>query len=65
MTFNRLITDVYARGRSVRASITWRTLSAPPIEAVVHYGPPELAGDRDRRTWTQHLHDTVDQLREV
>ena len=43
----------------------WRTLSAPPIEAVVHYGPPELAGDRDRRTWTQHLHDTVDQLREV
>ena len=43
----------------------WRTLSAPPIEAVVHYGPPELAGERDRRTWTQHLHDTVDQLRKA
>ena len=41
----------------------WRTLSAPPIEAVVHYGTPELAGERDRRTWTQHLHDTVDLLR--
>jgi 1-acyl-sn-glycerol-3-phosphate acyltransferase len=44
---------------------SWRTLSAPPIEAVVHYGPPELAGERDRRTWTQHLHDTVDQLRKA
>ena len=43
----------------------WRTLSAPPIEAVVHYGPPELSGERDRRTWTQHLHDTVDQLRKA
>ena len=43
----------------------WRTLSAPPIEAVVHYGAPELAGERDRRTWMQHLHDTVDQLRKA
>ena len=43
----------------------WRTLSAPPIEAVVHYGTPELAGGRDRRAWTQHLHDTVDQLRKA
>jgi len=41
----------------------WRTLRASPIEAVVHYGPPERAGERDRRIWTQHLHDTVDQLR--
>ena len=41
----------------------WRTLSAPPIEAVVHYGVPEQAGERDRRVWTQHLHDTVDRLR--
>ena len=24
-----------------------------------------LAGERDRRTWTQHLHDTVDQLRKA
>jgi 1-acyl-sn-glycerol-3-phosphate acyltransferase len=41
----------------------WRTLSAPPIEAVVHYGAPERAGERDRRAWTQHLRNTVDQLR--
>ena len=25
--------------------------------------PPELAGERDRRTWTQHLHEIVDTLR--
>ena len=41
----------------------WRTLSAPPIEAVVHYGTLQLPEGRDRRAWTQHLHDTVDQLR--
>ena len=43
----------------------WRTLCAPPIEAIVHYGEPERADGRDRRAWTQHLHDTVDQLRKA
>ena len=42
----------------------WRTLRAPAIEAVVHYGVPEQAGGRDRRVWTQHLHDRVDRLRQ-
>lgn len=41
----------------------WRTLSAPAIEAVVHYGEPELPAGRDRRTFTQHLHGVVDGLR--
>jgi 1-acyl-sn-glycerol-3-phosphate acyltransferase len=41
----------------------WRTLSAPPIEAVVHFGEVEAAQGRDRRVWTQHLHDTVNVLR--
>ena len=41
----------------------WRTLCAPPIEAVVHYGPAELPAGRDRRAWAEHLHTTVDQLR--
>lgn len=41
----------------------WRTLSAPAIEAVVHYGEPELPAGRDRRAFTQHLHGVVDQLR--
>ena len=39
--------------------------AVPPIEAVVHYGTPELAGERDRRTWTQHLNDTVNKLRKA
>ena len=42
----------------------WRTLCAPPIEAVVHYGQPEYAADRDRRAWAQHLHTVVDGLRQ-
>ena len=41
----------------------WRTLTAPTIEAVVRYGPPEHADGRDRRVWAQHLHATVDALR--
>jgi len=41
----------------------WRTLCAPPIEAVVHYGAQETAEGRDRRAWAQHLQATVDDLR--
>lgn len=42
----------------------WRTLCAPPIEAVVRYGVPERAEGRDRRAWAQHLHTVVDELRQ-
>ncbi len=41
----------------------WRTLSAPAIEAVVHYGQAELPAGRDRRVFTQDLQGTVDRLR--
>ena len=41
----------------------WRTLSAPAIEAVVHYGDPQLPAGRDRWVFTQDLHATVDRLR--
>ncbi|MNV66376.1 hypothetical protein D3C71_1591260 [compost metagenome] len=41
----------------------WRTLSAPAIEAVVHYGDPELPAGRDRRVFTQHRQTVVDHLR--
>ncbi|GAB2538505.1 lysophospholipid acyltransferase family protein [Simplicispira piscis] len=41
----------------------WRTLCAPPIEAIVHFGVLEYALERDRRTWALHLHHTVDSLR--
>ena len=42
----------------------WRTACAQPIAAVVHYGAPELAQARDRRTWSAHLQRTVDVLRQ-
>lgn len=41
----------------------WRTLSAPPLVAVVNYGEPESGEGQDRRTWSQHLHARVDALR--
>lgn len=41
----------------------WRTLCAPPIDAVVHYGPVEQPEGRDRRAWAQDLHTAVDRLR--
>ena len=40
----------------------WRTLKAPGITAVVHFGAPERALGRDRRAW-QALHAAVDALR--
>ena len=42
----------------------WRTLCAPPIVAVVHYGQPERADGRNRRAWNHHLRQTVDTLRQ-
>lgn len=42
----------------------WRTLSAPAIVAVVQYGEPERAEGRDRRAWSQHLSQRVDELRQ-
>ena len=42
----------------------WRTLVAPPIVAVVHYGAIESAQGKDRREWSQHLHAQVDVLRQ-
>jgi len=41
----------------------WRTLKAPGITAVVHFGAPERALGRDRRAWSQALHAAVDALR--
>lgn len=41
----------------------WRTLSAPAIEAVVHYGEAELPAGRDRRVFAQDLQGVVDRLR--
>ncbi len=41
----------------------WRTLTGPPLLAVVHFGAPARAAGRDRRTWAAALHAEVDRLR--
>ena len=42
----------------------WRTLTAPPIIAVVHFGEPQHANGRDRRAWAQDLRAQVLRLRD-
>ena len=42
----------------------WRTLTAPPIIAVVHFGEPQHANGRDRRAWAQDLRVQVLHLRD-
>jgi len=37
----------------------WRTLRADGMQACVHFGEPQLAGDRDRRTWAADLQRAV------
>ena len=43
----------------------WRTLTAPPILAVVHFGPPQLAQGRDRRQWASDLRQDILRLRDT
>ena len=42
----------------------WRTLTGPRITAVVSFGEPQLAGDRDRRRWAHDLRTAVEELRQ-
>jgi len=41
----------------------WRTFKAPPLCAVVSFGDPQLALDRDRRAWAADVRAAVDHLR--
>jgi 1-acyl-sn-glycerol-3-phosphate acyltransferase len=41
----------------------WRTLTAQPITAVVHFGEPQMADGRDRRQWAHDLRNAVQALR--
>lgn len=43
----------------------WRTLKARRIEAVVHFGEPQSAMGRDRRSWAQDLRQEVMRLRDA
>lgn len=37
----------------------WRTLCAPPLLAVVHYGEQELAQERSRRQWAVDIRERI------
>ena len=52
----------YVGDDSLAVSI-WRTLTAPSITAVVHYGEMQTAQGRDRRAWARELRSAVDALR--
>lgn len=43
----------------------WRTIGTEHLVAVVHYGTPEKAQGRDRRTWAHDLQLQVQALRQV
>ena len=43
----------------------WRTLSAPAIVAVVHFGEPQAANGRDRRAWAHDLREDIIGLRDA
>lgn len=43
----------------------WRTLTGPPISAVVTYGQAQLPQGRDRRAWARDLRAAVELLRQV
>jgi len=43
----------------------WRTLTAPPIIAVVCFGEPQTASGRDRRAWANDLREEVIRLRDA
>ena len=50
-------------GDETLAGSLWRTVTGPPIVAVVAYGEPQHALGRDRRSWAAALHEAVDDLR--
>ena len=51
-------------GDDTLVASVWRTLTAPPITAVVSFGAVELANGRDRRQWAQDLREAVLELRQ-
>jgi 1-acyl-sn-glycerol-3-phosphate acyltransferase len=50
-------------GEDTLVGSMWRTLTAPPLAAVVAFGAPQHAQGRDRRTWAAVLREAVMQLR--
>ena len=56
------LTPCYIGEDSLVASL-WRTVSGPPVTAIVRYGEPQHALGRDRRRWAQDLRASVERLR--
>lgn len=56
------VTASYIGNDSLVGSL-WRSVTGPPIGAVVRFGQPQHARGRDRRRWAQDLRDAVEQLR--
>jgi len=46
-------------GETTLLESVWRTLRADGMQACVHFGEPQLAGDRDRRTFAADLQQAV------
>jgi 1-acyl-sn-glycerol-3-phosphate acyltransferase len=57
------LTPCYIGDDSLLGSL-WRTVSGPPLTAIVSYGEPQLANGRDRREWARDLRAAVKALRQ-
>lgn len=57
------LAPVYIGDDSLVGSI-WRTLTGPPLDAVVSFGEPQRAQGRNRRAWAAALRDEVARLRQ-
>jgi 1-acyl-sn-glycerol-3-phosphate acyltransferase len=42
----------------------WRTVSGPPVTAILRYGEPQKAAGRGRREWARDLRTAVEHLRQ-
>lgn len=61
-TGNMSFAPSYVGDETLLGSI-WRTLTAPPLKAVVVFGAAQFADGRNRRVWAQSLRDDIEQLR--
>lgn len=62
VTGQRSLAPCYINDDTLMGSI-WRTLTAPPLCAVVIFGDPQSAQGRDRRTWAADVRDTITAMR--
>lgn len=53
----------YVDDETLAGSI-WRTLTAPPLKAVVVFGEPQSPQGQTRRAWAQSLREDIEKLRE-